>query len=134
MNLEALFFMLKKLTLLFIKISSSIFVLDLFLKLIILYFPINLIWVKIIDIISKIILCIGFIILSFTFKYCGYHRSLFYISFIGYLIYLINLLLTIDITILIYFIIIMIIIIPLTFLIIHLYIKHGKTKTNSWRK
>lgn len=55
--------MLKKLSLIFIKISSSILALDLFLKLMLIYFPINLLWIEVIDTISKMILSIGFVML-----------------------------------------------------------------------
>ena len=123
--------MLKKLSLLFIKISSSILALDLLLKLILLYIYIDYRWINLIDIISKMILCIGFVILSFTFKYCGYHRSLLYIIFISYILYIIFLFVYFPIiTIGILMLVIMISLIT-TFIIIYAY---GKHKRNITRK
>lgn len=117
--------MLKKLSLIFIKISSSILALDLFLKLMLIYFPINLLWIEVIDIIGKMILSIGFVILSIIFKYCWYHRSLFYIVIIGNILYLLYLIMTIDIIIMLYFTLILIISIIVMFIIIYFYLNGG---------
>lgn len=125
--------MLKKLSLIFIKISSSILALDLFLKLMLIYFPINLLWIEVMDIISKMILSIGFVILSFIFKYCWYHRSLFYIVIVGNILYLFYLLITLDITVIIYFIFGLIISIIVMFIIIYFYL-NGRNKETITRK
>lgn len=133
MNLEVLFFMLKKLSLIFIKISSSILALDLFLKLMLIYFPINLLWIEVIDIISKMVLSIGFVILSIIFKYCWYHRSLFYIVIVGNILYLLYLIMTIDVIIMLYFTLILIISIIVMFIIIYFYL-NGRNKKTITRK
>lgn len=125
--------MLKKLSLIFIKISSSILALDLFLKLMLIYFPINLSWIEIIDTVNKMILSIGFVILSFIFKYCWYHRSLFYIVIIGNILYLLHLIITIDVTVIIYFIFGLIISITVMFIIIYFYL-NGRNKETITRK
>lgn len=125
--------MLKKLSLLFIKISSSILALDLFLKLMLIYFPINLLWIEIIDTVSKMILSIGFVVLSIIFKYCWYHRSLFYIVIIGNILYLLHLIITIDVTVIIYFIFGLIISIAVMFIIIYFYL-NGRNKEIITRK
>lgn len=125
--------MLKKLSLIFIKISSSILALDLFLKLMLIYFPINLLWIEIIDIISKMILSTGFVILSIIFKYCWYHRSLFYIVIVGNILYLFYLLITLDITMIICFIFGLIISIIVMFIIIYFYL-NGRNKEITTRK
>lgn len=118
---------MRKFSLIFIKISSSILALDLFLKLVLIYFPINLLWIEVIDTISKMILSIGFVILSFIFKYCWYHRSLFYIVIVSNILYLIYLFITLDITMIIYFIFGLIISIIVMFLIIYFYL-NGRNK------
>ena len=125
--------MLKKLSLIFIKISSSILALDLFLKLMLIYFPINLLWIEVIDIISKMVLSIGFVILSIIFKYCWYHRSLFYIVIIGNILYLLYLIMTIDVIIMLYFTLILIISIIVMFIIIYFYL-NGRNKETITRK
>lgn len=125
--------MLKKLSLIFIKISSSILALDLFLKLMLIYFPINLSWIEVIDTVNKMILSIGFVILSFIFKYCWYHRSLFYIVIVGNILYLLHLIITIDITVIIYFIFGLIISITVMFIIIYFYL-NGRNKETITRK
>ena len=125
--------MLKKLSLLFIKISSSILALDLFLKLMLIYFPINLLWIEVIDTISKMILSIGFVVLSIIFKYCWYHRSLFYIVIVGNILYLLYLIITIDIIIMLCFILFLIIIIIVMFTIIYFYL-NGRNKETIARK
>ena len=125
--------MLKKLSLIFIKISSSILALDLFLKLMLIYFPINLLWIEVIDIISKMVLSIGFVILSIIFKYCWYHRSLFYIVIIGNILYLLYLIMTIDVIIMLYFTLILIISVIVMFIIIYFYL-NGRNKKTITRK
>lgn len=125
--------MLKKLSLLFIKISSSILALDLFLKLMLIYFPINLLWIEVIDTISKMILSIGFVVLSIIFKYCWYHRSLFYIVIIGNILYLLYLTITIDIIIMLCFMLFLIISIIVMFTIIYFYL-NGRNKETIARK
>ena len=125
--------MLKKLSLLFVKISSSLLALDLFLKLMLIYFPIDLLWIKVIDTITKMVLIIGFMILSYIFKYCGYHRSLFHIVMIGNILYLLHLIITIDITVIIYFIIGLIISITVVSIIIYFYL-NGRNKEIITRK
>lgn len=118
------FYFMKKLSLIFIKISSSILALNLFLKLMLIYFPINLLWIEVIDTISKMILSIGFVILSITFKYCGYHRSLFYIVIIGNILYLIYLFSILDVFWIVLIIILLLIAILSTFIIIYIYLKN----------
>ena len=125
--------MLKKLSLIFIKISSSILALGLFLKLMLIYFPINLLWIEVIDIISKMVLSIGFVILSIIFKYCWYHRSLFYIVIICNILYLLYLIITIDVIIMLYFTLILIISIIVMFIIIYFYL-NGRNKKTITRK
>ena len=125
--------MLKKLSLLFIKISSSILALDLFLKLMLIYFPINLLWIEVIDTISKMILSIGFVVLSIIFKYCWYHRSLFYIVIISNILYLLYLTITIDIITMLCFILFLIISIIVMFTIIYFYL-NGRNKETIARK
>ena len=125
--------MLKKLSLLFIKISSSILALDLFLKLMLIYFPIDLLWIEVIDTISKMMLSIGFVVLSIIFKYCWYHRFLFYIVIVGNILYLVYLFITLDITMVIYFIFGLIISIIVMFIIIYFYL-NGRNKEITTRK
>ena len=97
------------------------------------YFPINLLWIEVIDIISKMILNIGFVILSMIFKYCWYHRSLFYIVIIGNILYLFYLLITLDITMIICFIFGLIISIIVMFIIVYFYL-NGRNKEIATRK
>ena len=132
--------MLKKLSLIFIKISSSILALDLFLKLMLIYFPIDLFWIKVIDIITKMILCIGFVVLSFVFKYCWYHRSLFYIVIFGNILYLIYLYISeiknddIDMIIVVYLVYFILISIIIIFSSIYFYLKRGRNKETITRE
>ena len=132
--------MLKKLSLIFIKISSSILALDLFLKLMLIYFPIDLFWIKVIDIITKMILCIGFVVLSFVFKYCWYHRSLFYIVILGNILYLIYLYISeiknddIDMIIVVYLVYFILISIIIIFTSIYFYLKRGRNKETITRE
>ena len=127
--------MLKKLSLLFIKISSSILALDLFLKLMLIYFPIDLLWIEVIDTISKMMLSIGFVVLSIIFKYCWYHRSLFYIVIFGNILYLIYLYISeiknddIDMIIVVYLVYFILISIIIIFTSIYFYLNGGNKKT-----
>ena len=71
--------------------------------------------------------------LSIIFKYCWYHRSLFYIVIVGNILYLVYLLITLDITMVIYFIFGLIISIIVMFIIIYFYL-NGRNKETITRK
>ena len=82
--------MLKKLSLIFIRFAPFLLALSVLSKILLYYCTISLIIIETIDIAAKILMVIGFIILSLTFKFCIYHRILLYCVLICYLLYLLN--------------------------------------------
>jgi hypothetical protein len=72
--------------------------------------------------------------MSFTFKFCKYHRLLLYVVFIGLILYLISLFIPFNLDLFVYFIFGFTVFLLLIFLIIFIYLKYGRVKTNSERK
>lgn len=82
--------MLKKLSLIFIRFAPFLLAISVLSTILLYYCPISLILIETIDIGAKVLMIVGFIILSLTFKFCIYHRILLYCVLICYLIYLFN--------------------------------------------
>lgn len=114
--------MLKKLSLIFIKFSPFIIV-SILLKLFLLFITTNPQLIEVVDIVSKIVLVIGLIILSFAFKFCLYHRLLLYCTLLCYILYLIYIICAINIFI-ISTVIILLLIIFIVIIIIVLYLNY----------
>lgn len=97
--------MLKKLSLIFIRFTPLLLALNVLFKIAFYYYTISPIVIDCVDVATSIVILVGFIILSFTFKFCIYHRILLYCVLICCLLCLINSILGISffITMLIYF-------------------------------
>jgi hypothetical protein len=126
--------MLKKITLIFIKILPSILALNFLIQISLLYIPVDFKWLEVVDIICNMLFCIIFTVMSFTFKFCKYHRLLLYVVFIGLILYLISLFIPFNLDLFVYFIFGFTVFLLLIFLIIFIYLKYGRVKTNSERK
>lgn len=97
--------MLRKLSLIFIRFTPLLLALNVLLKIAFYYYTISPTVINCVGIVTKVIILIGFIILSLTFKFCVYHRVLIYCVLICYLLCLANSVLGVNffITTLIYF-------------------------------
>lgn len=80
--------MLKKCSLLFIKYSSILIGINVLLQLILPYFTYSYYITDIIDKCTTIIITLGFVLLSFTFKFCIYHRLLLYCGIICHILFI----------------------------------------------
>jgi hypothetical protein len=121
--------MLKKLSLIFIKFSPFIIV-SILLKLFLLFITTNSQLIEVVDIVSKIILVIGLIILSFTFKFCLYHRLLLYCTLLCYILYLIYVVCSVNTFVVISIIFVLVIIIFVIIFLIIYYLKHKNERVN----
>lgn len=79
--------MIRKLALIFIKYIPFIFILDLLLKLFLFNFSLSILAICFVDSIEKLFVLSGFIIFSFTFKFCIYHRLFLYFLTVLYITY-----------------------------------------------
>lgn len=115
--------MLKKLSLIFIRYVPLILALNILLRLVLRFCTISTLIVYCVDVITQIVITIGFIILSFTFKFCIYHRILLYYVLVCYLIHLYDYIIRIDmlLSVLIYFFVL--VIIMQTFITIYIYLR-----------
>lgn len=82
--------MLRKLSLIFIRFTPLLLALNVLLKIAFYYYTISPIVISCVDVATSIVILVGFIILSFTFKFCIYHRILLYCVLTCYLLCLIN--------------------------------------------
>lgn len=113
--------MLRKVSLLYIKLLPIILAFYIGIQNITTYVLIDYNILKIVDYICIIIILIGSILLSFTFKFCIYHRLLLYVLLIYDCCKLLNLFIN-DIYFALYLFIICIISILFVYFIIHKYL------------
>ena len=115
--------MLKKLSLLYIKIVPIVLVINILLQTVSNYLFINYNVIKIIEYNNNIIILIGIILLSIVFRFCIYHRIFIYTLMLYYIGQII-ILLTNNVYTFIIVTIILCIMILFILLITHIYLKH----------
>lgn len=114
--------MLKKLSLLYIKIVPIVLVINILLQIVSNYLFINYNVIKIIEYSSDMIILIGIILLSIVFRFCIYHRIFIYTLMLYYISQII-ILLTNNVYTFIIVTIILCITILFILLITHIYLK-----------
>lgn len=126
--------MLKKFSLIFIKFIPFLLVLNVLTRIILEHYLTTIVITYTSLICEKILIIIGLIILSYTFKFCVYHQILLYYIVVQHLVYLYYSILGIDIFVsgAIDFISFMFII--TIFVIIYFYIKQQKNKNKKHQK
>lgn len=122
--------MLKKLSLIFIRFAPFLLALSVLSKILLYYCTISLIIIETIDIAAKILMVIGFIILSLTFKFYIYHRILLYCVLICYLLYLLNNIIGINVFITALVTSFAVVTIILMIVVIYIYLKQKHERIN----
>ena len=116
--------MLEKLSLIFIRFAPFLLALNILFKILLLrYYTISTVIISCVDLVTVMVVLIGLIVLSLTFKFCIYHRILLYCVLVCYLLHFVNNILGINffVTVLTYFF--MMIVITLMIIIIYTYLK-----------
>lgn len=115
--------MQKKLSLLFIRFAPFLLAISVLLKTLALYCVPSLVAIEVIDVIIKLLILIGFIILSHTFIFCIYHRILLYCIIVCYLLYLIHVAVGVNTFLIALFSFLTIVTIVLMCIVIYTYLK-----------
>lgn len=115
--------MLKKLSLIFIRFAPFLLALNILFKILLRYYTISTVIISCVDLVTVMVVLIGLIVLSLTFKLCIYHRILLYCVLVCYLLHFVNNILGINffVTVLTHFFVM--IVITLMIIIIYTYLK-----------
>lgn len=115
--------MSKKLSLIFIRFAPFLLALNILFKILLRYYTISTVIISCVDLVTVMVVLIGLIVLSLTFKFCIYHRILLYCVLVCYLLHFVNNILGINffVTVLTYFFVM--IVITLMIIIIYTYLK-----------
>nr|DAH01268.1 MAG TPA: cobalt/magnesium transport protein [Crassvirales sp.] len=115
--------MLKKLSLIFIRFAPFLLALNILFKILLRYYTVSTVIISCVDLVTVIMVLVGLIILSFTFKFCIYHRILLYCVLVCYLLHFVNNILGMNffVAILTYFF--AMIVITLMIIVIYTYLK-----------
>lgn len=82
--------MLKKLSLIFIRFAPFLLALNILFKILLRYYTISTVIISCVDLVTVMVVLIGLIVLSLTFKFCIYHRILLYCVLVCYLLHFVN--------------------------------------------
>ena len=90
--------MLRTFGIIFIKLAPVLLAVKILILLLAKYFVVSSLLIGLVSSITDLLIAIGLLILSLTFKFCIYHRLMIYYVFISYLFYLSHILFGILLT------------------------------------
>lgn len=84
--------MLRKLSIIFIRLALVLLAIKILILLLAEYFVVSSLLIGLVSSITDLLIAIGLLILSLTFKFCIYHRLIIYYVFVSYISYIISIL------------------------------------------
>lgn len=84
--------MLRKLSIIFIRLAPVLLAIKILILLLAKYFVVSSLLIELVSSITDLLIAIGLLILSLTFKFCIYHRLIIYYVFVSYISYIISIL------------------------------------------
>lgn len=82
--------MLRKLSIIFIRLAPVLLAVKILILLLAEYFVVSSLLIGLVSSITDLLIAIGLLILSLTFKFCIYHRLIIYYVFVSYISYIIS--------------------------------------------
>lgn len=82
--------MLRKFGIIFIKLAPVLLAIKILILLLAKYFVVSSLLIELVSSITDLLIAIGLLILSLTFKFCIYHRLIIYYVFVSYISYIIR--------------------------------------------
>lgn len=82
--------MLRKLSIIFIRLAPVLLAIKILILLLAEYFVVSSLLIGLVSSITDLLIAIGLLILSLTFKFCIYHRLIIYYVFVSYISYIIS--------------------------------------------
>lgn len=90
--------MLRKFGIIFIKLAPVLLAIKILILLLAKYFVVSSLLIELVSSITDLLIAIGLLILSLTFKFCIYHRLIIYYVFVSYISYIISILFEFSLT------------------------------------
>lgn len=117
--------MLRTFGIIFIKLAPVLLAVKILILLLAKYFVVSSLLIGLVSSITDLLIAIGLLILSLTFKFCIYHRLMIYYVFISYLFYLSHILFGILLTNSVFLSAFLIMTFIVIGLVIYTYLKYG---------
>lgn len=87
--------MLRKLSIIFIRLAPVLLAIKILVLLLAEYFVVSSLLIGLVSSITDLLIAIGLLILSLTFKFCIYHRLIIYYVFVSYISYIVSIFLVV---------------------------------------
>lgn len=121
--------MLRKLSIIFIRLAPVLLTIKILILLLAEYFVVSSLLIGLVSSITDLLIAIGLLILSLTFKFCIYHRLIIYYVFVSYISYIVSILFGFSLTNVIFVsLFLCLTIIIIIFLVVYTYLRYGDRK------
>ena len=120
--------MLRKFDIIFIKLASVLLAIKILILLLAKYFVVSSLLIELVSSITDLLIAIGLLILSLTFKFCIYHRLIIYYVFVSYISYIISILFEFSLTNIVFISSFLCLTIIVIFLVVYTYLRYGDKK------
>lgn len=118
--------MLRKLSIIFIRLAPVLLAIKILVLLLAEYFVVSSLLIGLVSSITDLL--IGLLILSLTFKFCIYHRLIIYYVFVSYISYIISILFEFSLTNIVFISSFLCLTIIVIFLVVYTYLRYGDKK------
>lgn len=117
--------MLRKLSIIFIRLAPVLLAIKILVLLLAEYFVVSSLLIGLVSSITDLLIAIGLLILSLTFKFCIYHRLMIYYVFVSYISYIVSILFGFSLTNIIFVSLFLCLTIIVIFLVVYTYLRYG---------
>lgn len=117
--------MLRKFGIIFIKLAPVLLAIKILILLLAKYFVVSSLLIELVSSITDLLIAIGLLILSLTFKFCIYHRLIIYYVFVSYISYIISILFEFSLTNIVFISSFLCLTIIVIFLVVYTYLRYG---------
>ncbi len=122
--------MLRKFGIIFIKLAPVLLAIKILILLLAKYFVVSSLLIELVSSITDLLIAIGLLILSLTFKFCIYHRLIIYYVFVSYISYIISILFEFSLTNIVFISSFLCLTIIVIFLVVYTYLRYGDKSNN----
>jgi hypothetical protein len=120
--------MLRKLSIIFIRLAPVLLAIKILVLLLAEYFVVSSLLIGLVSSITDLLIAIGLLILSLTFKFYIYHRLIIYYVFVSYISYIVSILFEFSLTNIIFVSLFLCLTIIVIFLVVYTYLRYGDKK------
>lgn len=120
--------MLRKFGIIFIKLAPVLLAIKILILLLAKYFVVSSLLIELVSSITDLLIAIGLLILSLTFKFYIYHRLIIYYVFVSYISYIISILFEFSLANIVFISSFLCLTIIVIFLVVYTYLRYGDKK------